>query len=132
MTRQPDEDYDLILYECRHTWTVWLCGELQRERFTLEAAVELACDLAAAHRKPAWLLDETGYPLKPNRCATGYKKLLGPTAIYLHPLSSTKLTCPLQGNEEPHVNRCWLCDLAGTAQLAEQLFQYHQRRVSCG
>ena len=65
MPRTPDEDYDVILYECRDTWTVWLGGEKQGERTTLEAALELACHVAAVHSRPAWLLDETGYPLKP-------------------------------------------------------------------
>ena len=54
----------MILYQCRGTWTVWLAGEKLGERFTFEAALELALDAAAAHRKPAWLADETGYPLK--------------------------------------------------------------------
>ena len=31
----------------------------------LEAAITLARAVAAVHGKPAWLLDETGYPLKP-------------------------------------------------------------------
>ncbi len=65
MTRQPDEDYDVILYECRNTWTVWLAGERLGERESLEAAITLARAVAAVCRKPAWLLDETGYPLKP-------------------------------------------------------------------
>ena len=64
MTHQPDEDYDVILYECRNTWTVWLAGEKLGERDSLEAAITLARAVAAAHRKPAWLLDETQYPLK--------------------------------------------------------------------
>ena len=32
---------------------------------TLASATELACDVAAMHSRPAWLRDETGYPLKP-------------------------------------------------------------------
>ena len=47
------------------TWTIWLGGEQQGERETLQAAMELAYDVATLHSKPAWLLDETGYPLKP-------------------------------------------------------------------
>ena len=27
MSRIPDEDYDVIAYECRGTWTIWLRGE---------------------------------------------------------------------------------------------------------
>ena len=64
MTRQPDEDYDVIVYEYRHTWAIWLGDELQGVGFTREAALDVACFVAALHREPAWLLDETGYPLK--------------------------------------------------------------------
>ncbi len=49
----------------RDTWTIWLGGEIQGEQQTLEAAVELALHVAAVCSRPAWLLDETGYPLKP-------------------------------------------------------------------
>ncbi len=65
MPRTPDEDYDVILYECRGTWAIWLGGDWQGERFTLESALVFAREVAAVHRKPAWLHDETGYPLKP-------------------------------------------------------------------
>ena len=74
MTRGPDEDYDVIVHQFRQLgangagqdiWTIWLAGKKQGERETLEAAIELACDVAAVHSRPAWLLDETGYPLKP-------------------------------------------------------------------
>ena len=65
MTHQPDEDHDVIVYEYRHTWAIWLGDELQGVAFTREAARDLTCFVAALHRKPAWLLDETGYPLKP-------------------------------------------------------------------
>ena len=34
----------------------------------LASALELACDVALVHSRPAWLLDETGYPLKPIEC----------------------------------------------------------------
>ena len=64
MTRTPDEDYDVILYACRGTWTVWFTGEKLGERLTFESALELAREVAAAHRKPAWLADASGYPLK--------------------------------------------------------------------
>ncbi len=40
-------------------------SELHGLRFTLEAALERARDVAAVHRKPAWLLDEAGCPLQP-------------------------------------------------------------------
>ncbi len=65
MPRTPDEDYDVILYECRNTWTVWLGGAKLGERDSLQAGIALAREIAAAHHKPAWLADETGYPLKP-------------------------------------------------------------------
>ncbi len=73
MMRQPDEAQDVIVHKDRShsdgvswdTWTIWLGGEIQGERQTLEAAVELARHVAAVCSRPAWLLDETGYPLKP-------------------------------------------------------------------
>ena len=49
----------------RPTWTIWLGEKKQGERVTLDSALELGREVAAVHRKPAWLLDETGYPLKP-------------------------------------------------------------------
>ena len=69
MTPRPDEDHDVIVHQCRQrdgrdTWTIWLGGDKQGERDTLHAAIDLACDVAAVHSRPAWLLDETGYPLK--------------------------------------------------------------------
>ena len=70
MMRRPDEDHDVIVHQFRKRdgrdiWTIWLAGDKQGERRTLEAALELACDVAAVYSRPAWLLDETGYPLKP-------------------------------------------------------------------
>ncbi len=74
MTLEPDEDHDVIVHQGRaldtdgtgrDIWTVWLGGEKQGERESLQAAIEQACDVAALHSRPAWLLDETGYPLKP-------------------------------------------------------------------
>ncbi len=74
MTRQPDEDLDVIVRQSRvqesagtvrDTWIVWRGGEKQGERPTRTLAIELACDLAAIYSRPAWLLDETGYPLTP-------------------------------------------------------------------
>ena len=49
----------------RETWTIWLGGDKQGERESLEAAITLARAVAAVHRKPTWLLGETGHPLKP-------------------------------------------------------------------
>ena len=74
MTRQPDEDQDVIVRQVRQpsttgaaqdAWTVWLDGEELGAFDSLNTAAELACHLATMHSKPAWLLDETGYPLKP-------------------------------------------------------------------
>ncbi len=65
MRRRPDEDDDIVVYECRGTWTIWLAGDKQGARVTLESALELARAVAAVYSRPAWLLDETGYPLKP-------------------------------------------------------------------
>lgn len=73
MQHQPDEDSDVIVRQdrvrgtngsARDIWTIWLSGERQGARDSLEAATELACDVAAVHSRPVWLLDETGYPLK--------------------------------------------------------------------
>ncbi len=63
MTQQADND--VIIYECGEFWEIRIGVELHGLRFTLEAALEHARGLAAFHRKPAWLLDETGYPLQP-------------------------------------------------------------------
>ena len=74
MTRHPDEDYDVIVHYFgqrgsngtgRPTWAVYLGGQKQGERWSLAAAITLARAVASVHGKPAWLLDETGYPLKP-------------------------------------------------------------------
>ena len=65
LPRTPDEDYDVILYKCRNTWTIWLRGEKLGEFETAAPALELADYLALMHSRPAWLLDESGYPLKP-------------------------------------------------------------------
>ena len=74
MTRQPDEDYVVIVHYFgqrgrsgtgRDTWTIWLGGEKQGERVTVASAVELASDAALTHSGAPWLLDETGYPLMP-------------------------------------------------------------------
>ena len=70
MTHPPDEDHDVICHQFRQRdgrdlWTIWLGGDKQGERDTLTSAIELACDVAATYSRPAWLLDETGYPLKP-------------------------------------------------------------------
>ena len=35
------------------------------ERESLAGAIDLTRSAAVSHRRPAWLLDESGYPLKP-------------------------------------------------------------------
>ncbi len=70
MMSRPDENHDVIVHQCRerdvqNIWTIWLAGDKQGARVTLESALELACAVAAVYGRPAWLLDETGYPLKP-------------------------------------------------------------------
>ena len=71
---RPDEKRDVIVHyiqiidastgQKRDTWTVWLGLEKQTDCTTLEEATSLALQLAQQHGRPAWLLDETGYPLK--------------------------------------------------------------------
>ena len=75
MPPRPDYDHDVIIHQPRRrfgdrgyyrdTWTIWLERVKQGERDSLEAAIELASDVAAAHSRPVWLLNESGYPLKP-------------------------------------------------------------------
>ena len=70
MVRPADEEHDVICHQCRKldgrdVWTVWVAGETLGERDTLEAAIQLTRDVAATYSRAAWLLDETGYPLKP-------------------------------------------------------------------
>ena len=68
MTRTPDEDYDVVAHyfpQRGGTWTIWRGDTKYGERATREGAIELARAVAVAHHRPAWLLDETGYPLKP-------------------------------------------------------------------
>ena len=70
MTRRPDESYDVIVHEShepdgRDIWRVRLGGVKRGERLTLASALELARSLALMNGRPAWLLDESGYPLKP-------------------------------------------------------------------
>ena len=56
MTRQPDEDYDIIVYESRGAWTIWFHGEKLGEWATRASAIEFANDVALLHSRPAWLL----------------------------------------------------------------------------
>lgn len=71
---KPDEKRDIIVHyiqiidaptgEKRDTWTVWLGLDKQADCTTLEEAAHLGLQLAKTHDRPAWLLDESGYPLK--------------------------------------------------------------------
>ena len=68
--RQPDEACDVICHQRRRadgrdTWDIRLGPNTQAERETLSEAIDLARELALMYSRPAWLLDETGYPLKP-------------------------------------------------------------------
>ncbi len=70
MTRRPDQDTDVIVHQIherdsRDIWMIRLGGEKQGERMTLASALELARRVALTNGRPAWLLDETGYPWKP-------------------------------------------------------------------
>ena len=70
MMRQPDEESDVICHQRRQIdgrdiWFIRLGQQTQAERDTLSEAIDVARDLALMYSRPAWLLDETGYPLKP-------------------------------------------------------------------
>lgn len=70
MTQRPNEDQDVICHQSRQrdgrdAWTIWLGGDKQGERHSLADAIELTRIVALTYSRPAWLLDETGYPLKP-------------------------------------------------------------------
>ena len=70
MTRRPEEDVDVVCQQGRSadgqaTWTIRLGRDAQGDRHSLADAITLARDVAVAHSRPAWLLDESGYPLKP-------------------------------------------------------------------
>ncbi len=68
--RSPDEDYDVICHQVRErdgrgVWIIWLAGETLGALNSFPEALDLARYVAATCSRPAWLLDETGYPLKP-------------------------------------------------------------------
>ena len=69
MTRRPKEHADVVCQQVRQagrdTWTIRLGRDTHGDRHSLAEAITLARDVAVAHSRPAWLLDETGYPLKP-------------------------------------------------------------------
>ena len=70
MLRPPDEAQDVI---CSHRprpggpggWVVRVGDATVGERESLAGAIDLTRSAALSHGRPAWLLDETGYPLKP-------------------------------------------------------------------
>ena len=70
MLQPPDEAQDVI---CSHQprtdgqagWVVRVGGNTLGERDSLAGAIDLTRTAALSHRRPAWLLDESGYPLKP-------------------------------------------------------------------
>ena len=70
MFQSPDESHDVI---CSHrprgdgggSWVVRMGETTLGERESLAGAIDLTRSAAVSHRRPAWLLDESGYPLKP-------------------------------------------------------------------
>lgn len=70
MFQSPDESHDVI---CSHRpcaggpgiWVVRVGEATVGERQSLAGAIDLTRSAAVSHRRPAWLLDESGYPLKP-------------------------------------------------------------------
>ena len=70
MLQPPDEAHDVI---CCHqpesdgsgSWVVRLGEDTLGERDSLAGAIDLTRTAAVSHRRPAWLLDESGYPLEP-------------------------------------------------------------------
>lgn len=70
MFQPPDESHDVI---CSHrprtdgpgSWVVRVGEATLGERQSLAGAIDLTRSAALTHRRPAWLLDESGYPLKP-------------------------------------------------------------------
>ena len=70
MLQPPDEAHDVI---CSHqpqadgsgSWVVRVGETTLGERESLAGAIDLTRSAAVSHRRPAWLLDASGYPLKP-------------------------------------------------------------------
>ena len=70
MLDHPDETHDVICYhqprpEGSGSWVVRLGETTLGERDSLAGAIDLTRSVAVSNRRPAWLLDESGYPLKP-------------------------------------------------------------------
>ena len=69
MFNYPDETHDVICYHQPRpdgsSWVVRLGETTLGERESLAGAIDLTRSAAVSHSRPAWLLDESGYPLKP-------------------------------------------------------------------
>ncbi len=70
MLQSPDEVHDVICSHQRReggpaSWVVRVGEATLGERDSLAGAIDLTRAAALTHRRPAWLLDESGYPLKP-------------------------------------------------------------------
>ena len=70
MLQPPDEAHDVICSRLPRadglaSWVVRVGGTTLGERQSLAGAIDLTRSAAVSHRRPAWLLDESGYPLKP-------------------------------------------------------------------
>ena len=69
MTRRPEENADVVCQQMRQvgrdTCTIRLGCDTHGDRHSLAEAITLARDVAVARSRSTWLLDETGYPLKP-------------------------------------------------------------------
>lgn len=72
--RRADEDHDVIAHYVKETdartgtsrdrWIVFQGPEMRAEASTRDEAIEIAKRLSDKTGRPAWLLDESGYPLK--------------------------------------------------------------------
>lgn len=70
MLPHPDETHDVICSHHPHqdgrgNWVVRVGGTTLGQRDSLAGAIDLTRSVAVSRRRPAWLLDESGYPLKP-------------------------------------------------------------------
>lgn len=71
----PDEERDVIVHfvkeidgrtgSSRDRWLIFLGLDKRGEADNREGAIVLARQLAAVNNRPAWLLDESGYPMRP-------------------------------------------------------------------
>ena len=70
MFQPPDEAHDVICFHQRGAdgpgrWVVRVGETTLGERQSLAGAIDLTRSAALSHGRPAWLLDDSGYPLKP-------------------------------------------------------------------